>query len=396
MWDVSALAGQIAAGLKDRGWWADNPENPHVPGATARLSVPSMPLSSKIKAAITAGFFDQPREVSRRNYQMKGHDSAMLQYVARVWENAVVSEMHEQGIPDIIVQTLGNDINSLINDTQGPSAKVIAVTLDMMREEKANDPDNAVTRILDQTRARYPRMDNGEYTAGVKAAIYKQDMALQLFRASDMENRDEQLLRIAWESDKIEFPFATPAESYDTWKKWEGEMGLAGKLSEMKWLERSMGNIQELGRRVASPEYQKAAGILVAISQELYSRANPDGILYRGVYDLESASHPVVSKMRDAFSRAESSADSVSFQSDSIVAFSTSKRAALTFSAGGGLRGSRISAKGLITQHITAEQVALYWPAIYRNIGSNIDTFETWVYEPNMTMVVAREEFEQR
>lgn len=35
MLDIGQVAGQIVKGLKDRGWFADNPTNPHVPGAIA-------------------------------------------------------------------------------------------------------------------------------------------------------------------------------------------------------------------------------------------------------------------------------------------------------------------------------------------------------------------------
>lgn len=43
MWDVSAITQQLRVALKERGWFADNPENPHVPGANERIGGPAAP-----------------------------------------------------------------------------------------------------------------------------------------------------------------------------------------------------------------------------------------------------------------------------------------------------------------------------------------------------------------
>lgn len=351
---------------------------------------------SQLDQDIQNGVYDIPANIKKRRFQMQTEHPEAEAYAEDVWLG-IREEMKAQGIPEEKIKQIEFVLYRFMGSTDSMEAKTVIGAL----EKSMGKSDEEVRAII--TEEMHSRMTDtgiaylamGEFvrTGGDPFS----DEGLALFRNTEVYTGDY------------------TNEDYRNPEYWYRN-NIIERTQQMKEYAE---HFERVVRQAQDPQIAHGIAIVSDASKKLYARNAESETLYRGIYDFMrvrgrgSRAHQVeedegyypVKWIEEQFHRYETDPEhpwtnrevivgtTATLDSDRLVCWAPSKQIARTFAAGGGLRGENIGRKAILSSTRYSNNVAFYWPAIYKNLGSSIDTKEVWVYNPNGKMTINIDEF---
>lgn len=408
-------------GTKASGYWRHE-GRPGLVGGSAPSGVSlssgyGITKGAALDRALKAGELDTPPEVKRRRYQQQNHDPAMVAYSEKVWA-AEVAEMKAQGLSDDSIKKVENALNDLMRSNDRQDAKISMGAI--MKASGATDAEieavmheEVMSRYLDKyLEIDAAKMAFADFANNGGDPLSDEGVALYMKTESFIADYTMDEMRDAYGDSIVKqaencIEYANYwREDYDTAENWQVAKGMAVVVQTSQALYERNAESETLYRGIYDVETNKrytSEGIyepVKSIADGFYQWTDKgEGSTYdekfsdlhkEGEYDIKS---DWVDGVQHVFVK-EQVADVVEFRSDRLVAWSPKKQVSTTFSAG---VGRSVVRKGVLSRTgVPPSEVAFYWPAIYAQLGSSIDTFEVWLYNPTGRMIVGKEEFTER